>query len=56
MIAYLSGTLLEKTANSIIIDVGGVGYDVGIPLSTFYDLGEVGDNGQRASQGCQTAS
>lgn len=43
MIAYLSGTLLEKTANSIIIDVGGVGYDVGIPLSTFYDLGEVGD-------------
>jgi len=43
MIAYLSGTLLEKTANSIIIVVGGVGYDVGIPLSTFYDLGEVGD-------------
>ncbi|PYS87572.1 MAG: Holliday junction branch migration protein RuvA [Acidobacteria bacterium] len=43
MIAYLSGTLLEKTANSIIIDVGGVGYDVVIPLSTFYDLGEVGD-------------
>lgn len=43
MIAYLSGTLLEKTANSVIIDVGGVGYDVGIPLSTFYDLGEVGD-------------
>ncbi len=42
MIAYLSGKLLEKQANSVIIDVGGVGYEVTIPLSTFYELGEVG--------------
>lgn len=42
MIAYLSGKLLEKNANSVIIDVGGVGYEVSIPLSTFYELGEVG--------------
>jgi Holliday junction DNA helicase RuvA len=43
MIAYLSGTLLSKQANSAIVDVGGVGYDVAIPVSTFYDLGEIGE-------------
>jgi holliday junction DNA helicase RuvA len=43
MIAYLSGKLLEKEANLVIIDVGGVGYEVIIPLSTFYDLGEAGE-------------
>ena len=43
MIAYLSGTLLSKHATSAIVDVGGVGYDVAIPLSTFYDLGEIGE-------------
>jgi len=42
MIASLSGKLLEKTANSVIIDVAGVGYEVLIPLSTFYEIGEVG--------------
>lgn len=42
MIAYLSGKLFEKQANSVIVDVGGVGYEVIIPLSTFYELGEVG--------------
>ena len=46
MIAYLSGRLLEKEANSVIVDVGGVGYEVSIPLSTFYELGEVGDDVQ----------
>lgn len=42
MIAHLSGTLLSKEPNSVIIDVSGVGYDVSIPLSTFYDLGDEG--------------
>lgn len=42
MIAFLSGKLLEKDANSVIVDVGGVGYEVAIPLSTFYELGDVG--------------
>ena len=46
MIAFLSGKLLEKEANSVIVDVGGVGYEVSIPLSTFYELGEVGDEVQ----------
>src|SRR5688572_11950733 len=42
MIAFLSGKLLEKQATSVIVDVGGIGYEVNIPLSTFYELGEVG--------------
>ncbi len=42
MIAYLSGKLLEKHANTVIVDVGGIGYEVSIPLSTFYELGEIG--------------
>lgn len=42
MIAQLTGKLLEKQPNTVMIDVGGVGYDVTIPLSTFYELGEPG--------------
>ena len=42
MIGFLSGKILEKDANTLIVDVGGVGYEVTIPLSTFYELGEVG--------------
>jgi Holliday junction DNA helicase RuvA len=42
MIAHLSGTLLAKHATSVIMDVGGVGYEVTIPVTTFYDLGDVG--------------
>lgn len=42
MIAFLAGKLLEKEANTLIVDVGGVGYEVTIPLSTFYELGETG--------------
>src|ERR1051325_10689778 len=43
MIAYLSGTMLLKQPNAVVIDVGGVGYEVTIPVSTFYDLGEIGE-------------
>jgi len=42
MIAHLSGTLLSKHATSVIVDVAGVGYEVTIPLSTFYDLADAG--------------
>ncbi len=42
MIAHLSGTLLAKHATSVILDVGGVGYEVTIPVTTFYDLEEPG--------------
>jgi Holliday junction DNA helicase RuvA len=44
MIARLRGTLVEKGPGRIVVDVGGVGYDVQIPLSTFYPLGEAGSN------------
>jgi Holliday junction DNA helicase RuvA len=46
MIAFLSGKLLEKQANSVILDVGGVGYEVTIPLSTYYELGDAGSEVQ----------
>ena len=42
MIAHLSGTLLSKQATSVILDVAGVGYEVTIPVSTFYELEEPG--------------
>jgi holliday junction DNA helicase RuvA len=42
VIARLRGTLVEKTPSRLILDVGGVGYDVLVPLSTFYVLGEPG--------------
>lgn len=46
MIAHLSGTLLSKQATSVIVDVSGVGYEVNIPLSTFYDLEDAGSKVQ----------
>ena len=42
MIAYLAGSLLEKQLQRLIVDVGGVGYDVLVPLSTMYSIGEPG--------------
>ena len=40
MIAHLRGRLLEKHPNRLVVDVDGVGYEVLVPLSTFYGLGE----------------
>ena len=42
MIAFLRGRVLEKHPNRVIVDVAGVGYDVAVPLSTFYAAGEPG--------------
>jgi Holliday junction DNA helicase RuvA len=42
MIGRLAGTVLEKHPNRIIVDVNGVGYELLVPLSTFYGLGEAG--------------
>ncbi len=42
MIAHLRGAVLEKHPNRLIVDVAGVGYDVQVPLSTFYTAGEPG--------------
>jgi len=41
MIGLLRGRLLEKRPNQVILDVGGVGYLVAVPLSTFATLGEL---------------
>jgi Holliday junction DNA helicase RuvA len=41
MIAQLRGTLGDKRPNQVLVDVGGVGYLVHIPLSTFYALGDL---------------
>ncbi len=41
MIAHLRGKLLLKRPNRVVIEAGGVGYEVFIPVSTFYDLGEL---------------
>jgi Holliday junction DNA helicase RuvA len=38
MIGRLTGTLLEKNPPQILLDVNGVGYDVEVPMSTFYNL------------------
>jgi Holliday junction DNA helicase RuvA len=42
LIAQITGKLLQKQPNSVIVDVGGVGYELIVPVSTFYDLGEPG--------------
>ncbi|MBW6509916.1 MAG: Holliday junction branch migration protein RuvA [Desulfuromonadales bacterium] len=42
MIALLSGQLVQRAPDQIIVDVGGVGYQLQIPLSTFYRLPETG--------------
>jgi holliday junction DNA helicase RuvA len=44
VIAQLRGRILEKQPNRIVVDVGGVGYDVFVPLSTFYGLGDPGSD------------
>ena len=44
MIGFLRGRIFEKHPNKVIVDVQGVGYEVFVPLSTYYDLGETGDD------------
>jgi Holliday junction DNA helicase RuvA len=44
MIARLSGVLWEKAAGLAVVDCGGVGYEVHIPLTTFYDLPDQGED------------
>lgn len=42
MIARLHGRLLEKSPPMIVVDCQGVGYEVEVPMSTFYNLPELG--------------
>ena len=43
MIARLNGTLIEKSPPQVIVDCNGVGYEVEVPMSTFYNLPEIGN-------------
>ena len=42
MIAFLRGRVLDKHPNRIVVDVNGVGYQLHVPLSTYYDIGDPG--------------
>lgn len=42
MIAHLRGTVLEKQPNRVVVESGGVGYDVTVPISTYTSLPEAG--------------
>ena len=42
MIAHLRGRIFTKHPNRVVVDVNGVGYDVFVPLSTYYGLGDAG--------------
>jgi Holliday junction DNA helicase RuvA len=42
MIAFLRGRIVEKQPNKVIVDIQGVGYEVFVPLSTYYEIGDDG--------------
>ena len=42
MIGRIRGVLLEKRAPDILIDVGGVGYELQVPMTTLFELPEIG--------------
>jgi Holliday junction DNA helicase RuvA len=43
MIGRLTGKLLEKTPPQVLVDVNGIGYEVEVPMSTFYNLPHTGE-------------
>lgn len=43
MIGYLKGNLIQKSPSQVVLDIGGVGYCVWVPLSTYFELGDLDD-------------
>jgi holliday junction DNA helicase RuvA len=43
MIGRITGILLEKNPPQVLVDAAGVGYEIDVPMSTFYGLPKVGD-------------
>jgi Holliday junction DNA helicase RuvA len=43
MIGRISGTLLEKSPPLVLVEAGGVGYEIDVPMSTFYNLPAIGE-------------
>ncbi|MBO5658029.1 MAG: Holliday junction branch migration protein RuvA [Duodenibacillus sp.] len=44
MIGRIAGRLIEKNPPQILVDVNGIGYEIDVPMSTFYNLPEIGQN------------
>jgi Holliday junction DNA helicase RuvA len=45
VIGYLQGTVLRSTPERVLVDVQGVGYEVHVPLSTYYEIERAGEGG-----------
>ena len=43
MIGRITGTLAEKQPPHVLVDVGGIGYEIDVPMSTFYNLPVIGE-------------
>jgi Holliday junction DNA helicase RuvA len=43
MIGRLTGTLAEKNPPQVLVDIGGIGYELDVPMSTFYNLPGCGE-------------
>ena len=43
MIGRITGTLAEKQPPHVLVDVGGIGYEIDVPMSTFYNLPAIGE-------------
>ena len=43
MIGRITGTLIEKHPPQVMVDIGGIGYEVDVPMSTFYNLPACGE-------------
>ena len=42
MIGHIRGTLLDKTTNDVLVEAGGVGYEISLTMPAWFDLGEIG--------------